>query len=76
MILHPFWVELRVYGKTLMMDYEEDLVSLVISTLNFNYGYWWLSDGVVSKYALYQNLQVWYDVELKKCIDYGVLGVG
>ena len=25
-------------GKTLMMDYEGDLVSLVISTVYFNYG--------------------------------------
>ena len=29
MILYPNWVEFRVDGKTLMMDNEGDLVSLV-----------------------------------------------
>lgn len=33
-----YWVELKFDGKTLMMDYEGDLVSLVISTLYFKYG--------------------------------------
>ena len=53
MILYPYGVELRVDGKTLMINYEGDLVSLVILTLYFNYGYLWVSDDVVLKYALY-----------------------
>ena len=46
---------LRVDGKNLMMDYKGDLVSLVIPTIYFNYGYLWLSNYVVLKYALYYD---------------------
>ena len=42
MILHPYLVQLSVDGKTLMIDYEERLVNLVISTFYFNYGLLWL----------------------------------
>ena len=34
-MLYPNWVELRVDGKTLMINYEGDLVSLVIPILYF-----------------------------------------
>ena len=53
MISHPYWVELKVYGKTLMMDYEVDLASLVIPILYFNCGYLILSDDVALNYILY-----------------------
>lgn len=36
----PFiMLSLRVYGTTLMLYYERDLGSLVITTLYFKYGY-------------------------------------
>ena len=53
MILHPYWVNLRVYVKTLKMDNEGDFVSLVISALYFNYGNLRLSDDVALKYISY-----------------------
>ena len=38
MILHPYWVELDVDAKTLMMDYEGGLVSLMKPIRYFNCG--------------------------------------
>ena len=55
MILYPCWVEITVNGKTLMMNYEKDLVSLVILTLYLNYGYLWLTDDDVLKYTLLRD---------------------
>ena len=75
MISHPYWVDLKVDGKTLMMDYEGDLVSLVIPILYFNCGYLRLSDDIALNHILYYDLYGWYDVELK-CLDYGLWGVG
>ena len=68
-MLYPNWVELRVDGKTLMMNYEGDLVSLVIPILYFKL--WliviksWCCIGV----CLVLGLIGCYDVELK-CLDY------
>ena len=53
MILYPIWFDIKVDGKTLMMDYEGDLVSIVIPILYFNYGKLWLSDDIALKYILY-----------------------
>ena len=50
MILNPnlVWVD----GNTLIMDYEEDLVSLAILIPYLIRGKLWLSDDVLLKYIL------------------------
>ena len=52
-MLYPYGLDLRVDGKTLMMDYEGDLVSLEIPIPYFNCRKLWLSDKNELKYILY-----------------------
>ena len=71
---YPNWVELRVYGKTLMMNYEGDLVSLMILIIYFKL---WLivfkSWCCIGVWLLLQFIG-WYDVELR-CLDCEVLAL-
>ena len=60
-------VELWVDGKTLMISYEEDLVSLRISIFTSNCDYLWLSHDLY--WITYVRMIGWYDVELKY-LDY------
>ena len=75
MMLCPNWVKLRVDDKTWMMNYEGDLVSLVIHIIYFKL--WliviksWCCKGV----CLVLGLIGWYVIELK-CLDYDLWGVG
>ena len=48
----PGWFELWVYGKTLMIDYDEDLVSLRISIFTSSCDKLLLSHDITLEYAL------------------------
>ena len=56
MLIHLFFIGIDwLMVKPWMMAYEGDWVSLVISTLFFDYDYLWLSYDVALKYMLYQD---------------------
>ena len=69
MMLYSNWVELRVDGKTLMMNYEGDLVSLVIPILYFKLWLIVIKSRCCIGVCLVLGFKGWYYVELK-FLDY------
>ena len=68
-ILFPNWVDLRVDGNNLMMNYEGDLVSVMIPILYFKLCLIVIKSLCCIGVCLVLELIGWYDVELN-CLDY------
>ena len=67
--VYPNWIKLRVCGKTLMMNYAEDLVSLMIHILYFKLWLIVIKSWCCIEVCLVVGLKGLYNVELK-CPDY------
>ena len=70
-VVHINGIEMTVYGKILMMNYEEDLVSLMISIIYFELWLFLIKQWCYIGEILVLGFIGWYDVELT-FVDYAV----